>query len=52
LLLLYGIGQCFVFETSVLGEPLLQLDNFERVRGSRQHLREQLVWIKRNGCDQ
>ncbi len=46
------ISQRFVFQVLVLLEPLLQLDNFERVSGSYQHLAKEGIWIKSDGGDQ
>jgi hypothetical protein len=32
-------------QTLVLVEPLLQLDDFERIGGSHQNLTQQRVWV-------
>jgi hypothetical protein len=44
-----GIGECFILQPGILCQPLLELDYFERIRGSREGLSEHRVWIKGNG---
>jgi hypothetical protein len=47
-LLLDSIGKRFVFQPRVFRQPLLKLDQFERIGGRRQGLCQQRVWIKGN----
>ena len=42
-LLLHRVGQRFVFQILVLGQPLLQLNDFQRIGGSHQRLAEQRI---------
>jgi len=48
-LLRRSIGERFVLQSRVLRKPLLELDDLEGIRGCRQHLGQQRVWIKGNG---
>jgi hypothetical protein len=46
-----GGRQCCVFQILVSIHPLLKLNNFKRVSGSGQCLRQQWIWIEGNGGD-
>ncbi len=45
----HRIGERFVFQIVIFFQPLLELDDFERISGCSQDLGEQRVWIKGNG---
>jgi hypothetical protein len=45
-----SIGEFFVLQILVLLEPLLELDEFERIRGRGQGLGQQRIGIQRNRC--
>jgi len=47
-LLLDGFRQLLVFQLLVLRQPLVKLDDFERIGGCREHLGEQRIGIE---CD-
>src|SRR5262249_30774449 len=50
-LLLHCVCESFVLQILVLSEPLVQLNQLERVGRSCQHLREQRIGIERNGSN-
>ena len=47
-----SIGQRFVLQVLVLLQPLLELNNFQGIRGSRQNLSEHGIGIKCNRRDE
>jgi hypothetical protein len=51
-LLHHGVRQRLVFQVGVLTEELLQLDDFQRVGRRGEHLSEERVGIKGDGCHQ
>ena len=51
-LLLDGVHQRLVLEVRVLRQPLLELHDLERIRGRREHLREERIRIESDGRDQ
>jgi hypothetical protein len=48
----HGIGQRPVLQTRISGDPLLKLDDFERIGGCRQDLGQQRVGIERDRGNQ
>jgi hypothetical protein len=51
-LLRHGIGKFFVFQILVFVQPLLEQDDFERIRGRGKDLSEQRVGIEGERCYQ
>jgi len=51
-LLRHRIHQRFVLQVLVALQPLLELDQFQRISGGHQRLAQQRVRIKRDGCDE
>ena len=48
----HRVGECLVLQILVLLQPLLEQDDFQRIRGCGQDLGQQRVWIKRNRRNQ
>jgi hypothetical protein len=51
-LLLHGVGQRLILQILVPRQPLLKLDDFERIGGGHQRLAQQWIGIERDGSDQ
>ena len=52
ILLLHRGYERLVFQVLVLGQPLLQLNDLERISGGHQRLAEQRIGIQRDGRHQ
>jgi len=50
-LLLDGVRKLFIFQLVVLRQPLVELDDFQRICRSRKYLRQQGIGIKCDRCD-
>jgi hypothetical protein len=46
------VSECLVFQARVLGEPLLKLDDLERIAGCRENLRQEWIRIEGNWRDE
>ena len=47
-----GIDQCLILQTSISAQPLMELEQLERIRGCRENLCEQRIGVQRDWSDQ